>query len=68
MIKILIVEDETIVALDTKSTLVKLGYEITDIVTNYDDAISSFLSNKPDIILMDIFLKNSLSGIEISKK
>ncbi|MCT7609736.1 response regulator [Aliarcobacter butzleri] len=68
MIKILIVEDETIVALDTKSTLIKLGYEITDIVTNYDDAISSFLSNKPDIILMDIFLKNSLSGIEISKK
>ncbi|WP_418185184.1 response regulator [Aliarcobacter vitoriensis] len=68
MTKILIVEDETIVALDTKSTLIKLGYEITDIVTNYDEAISSFLSNKPDIVLMDIFLKNSLSGIEISKK
>ncbi len=68
MIKILIVEDETIVALDTKSTLTKLEYEVIDIVTNYDDAISSFLDNKPDIILMDIFLHNSLSGIEISKK
>lgn len=68
MTKILIVEDETIVALDTKSTLIKLGYEVIDIVTNYDDAISSFLDKKPDIILMDIFLHNSLSGIEISKK
>ena len=68
MTKILIVEDETIVALDTKSTLVKLGYEVTDIVTNYDEAISSFLDKKPDIILMDIFLHNSLSGIEVSKK
>lgn len=68
MTKILIVEDETIVALDTKSTLIKLGYEVTDIVTNYDEAISSFLDKKPDIILMDIFLHNSLSGIEVSKK
>ena len=55
MTKILIVEDETIVALDTKSTLTKLGYEVVDIVTNYDDAISSFLDKKPDIILMDIY-------------
>ena len=68
MTKILIVEDETIVALDTKSTLIKLGYVVTDIVTNYDEAISSFLDKKPDIILMDIFLHNSLSGIEVSKK
>jgi DNA-binding response OmpR family regulator len=68
MTRILIVEDETIVALDTKSTLTKLGYEVTDIVTNYDDAIFSFLDKKPDIILMDIFLNHSLSGIEVSKK
>ena len=68
MIKILIVEDETIVALDTKSTLKKLGYEVTDIVTNYEDTMKSILDNKPDIILMDIFLKNSINGIEISKK
>ena len=68
MIKILIVEDETIVALDTQSTLIKLGYEVTDIVTTYEEALLSFSKNKPDIILMDIFLKNSLSGIDIAKK
>lgn len=42
MIKILIVEDETIVALDTQSTLIKLGYEVTDIVTTYEEALLSF--------------------------
>ena len=68
MIKILIVEDEIIVALDTKSTLKKLDYEVTDIVTNYDETMQSILDNKPDIILMDIFLKNSINGIEISKE
>ena len=68
MIKILIVEDEIIVALDTKSTLKKLDYDVTDIVTNYDETIQSILDNKPDIILMDIFLKNSINGIEISKE
>ena len=46
MIKILIVEDEVIVALDIKSTLIKLGYEVTDIVTNYDKAISSKKNKK----------------------
>lgn len=68
MIKILIVEDETIVALDTRSTLKKLAYEVTDIVTNYEDTMRSILDDKPDIILMDIFLKNSINGIEISKE
>lgn len=68
MIKILIVEDEIIVALDTKSTLKKLDYEVTDIVTNYDETMQSILDNKPDIILMDVFLKNSINGIEISKE
>lgn len=68
MVKILIVEDETIVALDTKSTLLKLAYEVTDIVTNYEDTMKSILDNKPDIILMDIFLKNSMNGIEISRE
>jgi DNA-binding response OmpR family regulator len=68
MTRILIVEDEIIVALDTKNSLKKLGYEVSDIVTNYDETMESINSNKPDIILMDIFLKNSINGIEISEK
>jgi len=67
-IKILIVEDETIVALDTKSTLLKLGYEVTDMVTNYDDTITSVRENTPSLILMDINLENSKDGIDTAKK
>lgn len=65
--KVLIVEDETIVALDIKSVLIELDFEVTDFVKNHDKAIVSVLDNKPDIILMDINLKNSKDGIETVK-
>lgn len=67
MIKILVVEDEIIVALDIEKTLLKLGFKVTNKVTNYDDAIKSVKKNKPDIVLMDIKLKNSKDGIETAK-
>lgn len=67
-VNILIVEDEPIVALDIERTLMKLGHNITDNVTNYDDALSSVAYNEPDIIFMDINLSNSKSGIEIVKE
>lgn len=66
--KILIVEDEPIVALDIERTLLKLGYNVMDIVTNYDDALLSIDSNVPDIIFMDINLSESKSGIELAKE
>ena len=61
--KILIVEDETIVALDIKRAVIKMGFEVTNTVTNHDDAINSVISNKPDFIIMDINLENSKDGI-----
>lgn len=66
--KILIVEDEPIGALDIKNTILKLGYTVTDIVSNYDDALSSIRYNQPSIIFMDINLENSKSGIEIAEQ
>lgn len=66
--KILIVEDEPIVALDIKNTLVKLGHIVTDTVTNHDDALSSIIVNEPDIIFMDIHLENSKDGIETAQE
>lgn len=66
-IKVLIVEDEAIVALDIKKTVLKLGFKVTNCVTNYNDALSSVKTNCPDIILMDINLKNSKDGIQTAK-
>jgi len=65
--KILIVEDETIIALDIQRSLTKAGFEVTDAVTNHDDAIESVKKNKPDMILMDIHLENSQDGIQTAQ-
>ncbi len=62
--KILIVEDEKIIALDIQESLLDLGFTVTQTVKNYDEAICSIKENEPDIILMDINLKNSKDGIE----
>lgn len=63
--KILVVEDEPIVALDIKNAITQCGFTVTDIVDNYDDALLSVKVNKPNIIFMDINLDNSKDGIEI---
>jgi len=62
--KVLIVEDEVIVALDIKNTLHKLGLLVTNIAVDYNTAIQSVQTCVPDIILMDINLENSKDGID----
>ena len=66
--KILIVEDESIVALDIKRTLEKFNYEVTNTAINYSEAINSVISNKPDLILMDVNLGKSKDGIDTVKE
>ena len=61
--KVLIVEDETIVALDIKRAILNLGFEVTNTATTFEEAITCVKENTPDIILMDINLENSLDGI-----
>jgi len=69
MYNILVVEDEAIVALEIKRTLVKIGdYFVTHIATNYDEALRYFDEFLPDIVLLDIHLKKSKDGIEIAKE
>lgn len=62
--KILIVEDESIVAKDIQMSLKKLGYNVTNIVASGDKAIKDIEENRPDLVLMDIILKGDMDGIE----
>ncbi|MEI7594397.1 MAG: response regulator [Bacteroidota bacterium] len=62
--KILIVEDESIVAKDIQNSLKKLGYNVPTIVSSGDKAIKEVEESKPDLILMDIILKGDMDGIE----
>ncbi|WP_048190133.1 response regulator [Methanobacterium sp. SMA-27] len=67
-IKILIVEDEIIMANDLKQQLEEIGYEVVGITGNGEDAIKKTGETKPDIILMDIVLKGEIDGIETTQQ
>lgn len=62
--KILIVEDETIVAMDIERGLRALGYAVVGAVGQGTSAIELAQAERPDLILMDIRLKGSMDGIE----
>jgi len=66
--RILVVEDELIVAMNIESKLQELGYEVIDVVDNGKDAIDRALETKPDLILMDIVLKGEMDGIEVVRR
>ncbi|TBW27958.1 LytTR family DNA-binding domain-containing protein [Gramella sp. KN1008] len=63
-IKILIVEDEMIIAANISLQLNELGYEVTGIVPRGEEALMHIKSETPNILLLDINLKGSLDGIE----
>ncbi|MCK4940894.1 response regulator, partial [candidate division WOR-3 bacterium] len=65
--KILVVEDEKIVALDINNTLNKLGYDVPALVASGDEAIQAVKRTKPDLVLMDIVLKGDIDGIEAAE-
>ena len=62
--KILVVEDEYIVAKDIQNTLKKLGYSVPALVSSGEDAIKKTEEIRPDLVLMDIVLKGILDGVE----
>jgi len=65
--KILIVEDELIIASDIEMTLEDLGYTVTKIVDNTTDALKSIQNNKPDLILLDINLEGDTDGVMLAE-
>jgi CheY-like chemotaxis protein len=66
--KILVVEDEGILAMGLKRKLETLGYEITGLASTGQEAIEMASSNKPDLVLMDIVLRGNMDGIETAKE
>jgi DNA-binding response OmpR family regulator len=62
--KVLIVEDETLIALDLKSRVERRGYSVLPVVRSAASAVSSALEHSPDIILMDVLLKGEKTGVD----
>lgn len=66
--KILIVEDEFIIAEKLSADLAEIGYKITEVVSSGEDAIKSVGVNPPDLVIMDINIDGDLDGIETTRK
>ncbi|MDF5711060.1 MAG: response regulator [Nostoc sp. S4] len=66
--KILVVEDEAIVAKDLQYRLNKFGYTVPIIASSGEEAINKALEISPDLVLMDIRLKGQMDGIEAAQK
>lgn len=67
-VKVLVVEDELIIADNICDTLEDLGYAVTEPAINYTEAIAIIEGEKPDIAILDIQLSGRKSGIDIAKK
>jgi signal transduction histidine kinase len=63
-IRVLVVEDERIVALHLKQQLTKLGYAVVAVVASGDQALQFLRQNHPDVVLMDINIEGNIDGIQ----
>src|ERR687885_1839650 len=66
--KILVVEDEKIIALNVKESLESLGYVVPAIADSGEKAIEKAIQFRPDLVLMDIRLKGNIDGIQAAEQ
>ncbi|MBZ2166194.1 sensor histidine kinase [Methanobacterium spitsbergense] len=66
--QILLVEDESIEAMDIKRTLEFFGFEVPYIASSGEDAVEKALEIMPDLILIDVVLKGHSDGIDVAYK
>jgi CheY-like chemotaxis protein len=65
--KILVVEDEFIVAFELKGALEGMGYAVCGMVSSGEEAIDLAEREQPDCVLMDVSLKGEMDGIEAAR-
>jgi len=66
-VRILIVEDETIIAEDLKNKLLGLNYKVSAISYSFDDALSQLEKGGHDLVLLDIQLSDVRDGIDLAQ-
>jgi len=66
--KILVVEDESIIAEDIADSLTALGYQVTGIVYSGEEALQSAAEVRPDLVLMDVNLQGEIDGIAAAEQ
>src|ERR1051325_3160310 len=62
--RVLIVEDETVVAADLQTRLERLSYDVPSLVTSGEEAVEAAKRFRPDVVLMDIILSGAMNGVQ----
>ncbi|MBN2030330.1 response regulator [bacterium] len=65
--KIIVVEDESIVAFDIENILKNYGYSVPAVINNGEEAVKKSEEIHPDLVLMDINLKGGIDGVEAAE-
>ncbi|MFQ5780579.1 MAG: PAS domain S-box protein [Nitrospiria bacterium] len=66
--KILVVEDQKVVGMDIELMLERLGYDIPAVVSSGEEAVQKAAETKPDLVLMDIMLKEKMDGVAAAER
>lgn len=66
--KILVVEDDSIVAMDIRKSLNHFGYAVISPVSSGEKALESIEKNRPNLVMMDIMLAGKMDGITVAEK
>jgi two-component system cell cycle sensor histidine kinase/response regulator CckA len=66
--RVLVVEDEAIVAMDISASLRALGYEVEGPASTGAEAVALALRTRPDLVLMDIMLRGGMDGVEAARR
>jgi diguanylate cyclase (GGDEF)-like protein/PAS domain S-box-containing protein len=67
-LRLLIVEDEAVIALDLAQRLKDLGYEVVGIAASGARALELATAQRPDLVMMDIVIKGPIDGIETARR
>lgn len=66
--RVLVVEDESIIALDIQTSLQNAGYQVVSIATCAEEALNDAAVLQPDLVLMDIRLRGAMDGVETAEQ
>jgi DNA-binding LytR/AlgR family response regulator len=67
-INILVLDSDTLHAQSLKDQLIKLGYNLQDLVDNATDAVAALYASDPDLVIIEVGLREKLNGFEVAKK
>jgi CheY-like chemotaxis protein len=67
-VRVLVVEDEILIAVDIRATLIASGYAVVGIAATADQAVAAATKERPDVVLRDIRLAGARDGIDAARE